>query len=221
MKAPIYNTSGKEVGEVSLPEAVFGAKRNDALVHQVVTAMMGNARTVVAHTKDRGAVRGGGKKPWKQKGTGRARHGSRRSPLWRGGGTTFGPSAERNFEKKVNKKMRAKALAIVLSGKLRSGEVMFVDSLTFAAPKAKDARMALTGLGKAKGFAEIATRRKNAALIALTGRNTAVEKSFRNFGNVEVVEARNLNPVSVLSYRYLVIVDAEEAVKGLAARMKA
>src|SRR3989338_8920163 len=106
MDAKVYNVKGKEVSSIELPESVFGVKKNDSLVRQVVLGMQANARTPVAHTKDRGDVRGGGKKPWKQKGTGRARHGSIRSPLWRGGGTTFGQRKERDYAQKINRKMR-------------------------------------------------------------------------------------------------------------------
>ena len=104
LKTKLYNSEGKESGEVELPESVFGVKLVDDLVHQVVVAQMANARQVLADTKDKGEVRGGGKKPWKQKGTGRARHGSSRSPLWKGGGVTFGPTNDRNFSKMINKK---------------------------------------------------------------------------------------------------------------------
>jgi large subunit ribosomal protein L4 len=220
MKASVYDMKGKEVRSIELPENVFGAKRNDSLMHQVVLAMEGNARTNVAHTKGRGEVRGGGKKPWKQKGTGRARHGSSRSPIWRGGGVTHGPLKEKNYKNTVNKKMRARALAVVLSGKMRDGRILFVDQLSFAAPKTKDAKATLSALSKIKGFSDLAERRRNAALIAVSGRDQNTEKSFSNMGNVELVEARNLNPVSVISYRYLVLANPEEAVKSLSARLK-
>ncbi|TAK58797.1 50S ribosomal protein L4 [Patescibacteria group bacterium] len=220
MKASIYNTSAKEVGEIELPEGIFDAKRNDALVHQVVLAMQANARTPVAHTKGRGEVRGGGKKPWKQKGTGRARHGSIRSPIWRGGGTTHGPVKERDFSQKINKKMRAKAVATVLSEKLRKGKMIFVDSLSFKAPKTKDAKATLGGLAKIEGFAELATRRNNAALILLSKHDVAVVKSFRNMKNVMVDEARNANPVDLLTYRYILVVDPKVSVKTLTERLE-
>ncbi len=220
MKAPVYNTKGKEVGEIELPESVFAVKRNDALVRQVVLAMQANARTPVASTKGRGEVRGGGKKPWKQKGTGRARHGSIRSPIWRGGGTTHGPLKERDYSQKINKKMRAKALAIALSEKMKGGRVLFVDSIGLSSPKTKEARTALEGLSKVKGFDMLANRRNNSALILMGSRTDAVVKSFRNMGNVMIEEARNANPVDVLKYRYIVVLEAEASVKTLAARLK-
>jgi large subunit ribosomal protein L4 len=219
MKATVYNTKGTEAGTIDLPEAVFGAKRNSKLVTQVVLAMQANARPTVANTKGRGEVRGGGKKPWKQKGTGRARHGSIRSPIWRGGGTTHGPLKEKDYSQRINKKMRSKAVAIVLSEKLKDGKVLFVDTLPMKEPKTKDAKAALAGLAKVKGFAELATRRNNAALVLTGSKNDAVLRSFRNMGNVMVEEARNVNPVEILKYRYVVVADADASVKTLASRV--
>lgn len=219
MKASIYSIKGKEVGSIDLPESVFGVKRNSALLHQVVTAMQANARTPVAHTKGRGSVRGGGRKPWAQKGTGQARAGSSRSPIWRGGGVAHGPVKEKSYEQKINRKMRAKALGVALSDKMRAGRVMFVEALDMKTPKTAVARGALTGYGSVKGFDEVGTRRKNAILLAVPTKSEAVSKSFRNMGQVMVEEVRNLNPVDVLAYRYVLFVDPEVSVKTLAARM--
>ena len=220
LSAAVYDAAGKEMRTLTLPESVFGAPLNTALVHQVVTAMEGNARTNVAHTKDRSEVRGGGRKPWKQKGTGRARHGSRRSPIWTGGGVTFGPRNERDFSRRINKKMRARALASVLSQKLKDGEMLFVDSLEFEAPKTAEAKEKLVGLAKVKGFEDLAVRRNNAALIALGTPTENAKKSFNNMGNVLVQESRNLNPVDVLNFRFLVIANPEATIEALEARMK-
>ena len=219
MKAAVYDTKGKEVRSIDLPERVFGSPKRDALVYQVVIAMEANARTRVAHVKGRGEVAGGGKKPWKQKGTGRARHGSIRSPIWRGGGVTHGPSDDRDYSKKVNKKMRAQALAAVLSRKLHDTQVLFADLPAFAEPKTKSAKGLLMGLSGISGFAELATRRRNAVLIAAPA-DARMRKSFSNMGNVHLVEPRNLNPVDVLAYRYLVIADPEATVKTFLERMK-
>src|SRR5882724_8931234 len=140
MESIIYNVQGKETGKITLPESIFGLPWNADLVHQVVVAMQANARQNVAHTKDRGEVRGGGKKPWQQKGTGRARHGSSRSPIWKGGGVTHGPRNDKIYARKINRAARQKALLVVLSRKYRDGELTFVDSLSFDTPKAKMAK---------------------------------------------------------------------------------
>src|SRR3989344_5293646 len=118
MEAKIYDNQGKESGTLVLPEKVFGFPRNEELVRQVYLSEKANARKVLAHTKDRSEVSGGGKKPWQQKGTGRARHGSSRSPIWVGGVISHGPLAEKNYKRKISKKMRAQALFSVLSKKM-------------------------------------------------------------------------------------------------------
>lgn len=220
MEAKIYNIKGSPVGEVKLPEAVFGVAFKSDVVHQVVMAIRENQRPAVAHTKDRGEVRGGGRKPWQQKGTGRARHGSSRSPIWVGGGVAHGPRSDKRYWHKVNRSMKAKALAMVLSKKMKDGETLFVDALAFAAPKAKEAKAALMGLGKIKGYEGVATKKRNATLIAVPARTPALVKSFQNFRNVAVEEVRNLNPLDLLTYRHLVVVDPEKSVEMLASRMK-
>ncbi len=209
---------GKETGKVLLPEHVFGVAWNADLVQQVVTAMQANARNPIAHTKDRGEVSGTGKKPWKQKGTGSARHGSRRSPIWRTGGVAHGPRNERTYDQKINKKMRAKALYCVLSKKLKAGHILFVDTLSFTTPKTKEAKEAIGALAKVDGYTTLATKRVNAALIATTDRNDATVKSLRNFGSIMLEEVRNLNPVDVLKYKYLVLVGGETAVAEIEKR---
>ena len=207
METKLYNIQGKEAGKVSVPESIFGLPWNADLVHQVVTAMQSNARPNVAHTKDRGEVRGGGKKPWQQKGTGRARHGSSRSPIWKGGGVTHGPRNEKNYSRKINRAARQKALLVTLSRKFKDGQIIFVDSLNFETPKTKVAKDFLSALKL--------THKRNAALIAIPGKHAAVQKSFNNFGNIEVEEVRNLNPVQVLGKKMLVIVDPKAAVETL------
>lgn len=219
MTRDIYTAKGAKAGSITLPEAVFGLSWNSPLMHQVVTAMQANARTSVAHTKGRGEVSGGGKKPWRQKGTGRARHGSSRSPIWKGGGVTHGPLNEKDYSQKINKKMRTKALAVALSQKLRDGGVLFVDSLALSAPSAKDAKAVMGSLGTIAGFEELASRRNNAALLALSALDANAKKSFGNFGNVEVDEVRNLNPADVLKYKFLVIVNPKESIETLTSRI--
>ena len=217
MESKLYNIKGENIGNFDAPEKVFGLPWNADLVHQVVLAMQANARPNVAHTKDRGEVRGGGKKPWQQKGTGRARHGSSRSPIWKGGGVTHGPRKDKIYAQKINRTMAAKALLTVLSRKYKDGEVIFVDSIEMQAPKTAQGKAVLAALGKNfSGF----SKRKNAALIALPSRNVATIKSFSNFGNISVEEARNLNPLSVLSAKYLVITSPKDVVEMLGKKTK-
>ncbi len=204
---------------MELPDAIFNQPWNADLVYDVVQVMRGNARAGTAHTKNRGEVRGGGKKPWKQKGTGRARHGSRRSPIWKGGGVAFGPRAEKDYSRKLNRNIRAKALAVVLSQKLRDGEVIFLDTLAFPEPKAKQAKDALIALSGIKGMETLATKRANAALLVIPGRNESTEKSFRNFGNVVLGQAKDINPVEILSHKYVIVADAEAVIDVLATRV--
>jgi len=218
LEATVYNLSGASAGTITLPENLFGAKWNADLVHQVVTGMQANARPVTAHTKFRGEVRGGGKKPWKQKGTGRARHGSSRSPIWRGGGVTFGPRAEKDYSVKLNKKMRVAALRSVLSRKWADGEVVFVEGLTFTTPKTKDAKAALVAVAKGSGVAALATRRNNAAIIAFPTRDLPTAKSFRNIPGFISEEVRNLNPVALMTKKFLVVVDPKASLEILAKR---
>jgi large subunit ribosomal protein L4 len=219
MNAKVYSKDGKETGSVTLSEAVFSAAFNADLVHEVVTGMQANARGISsAHTKGRGEVRGGGKKPWKQKGTGRARHGSTRSPIWVGGGVAHGPINAKDYSVKINKKVRAKALAAVLSKKFADQEVIFIDSLSMNEPKAKDAKATIVAIAKGSGNDALATKRKNAALVVLANRNLATEKSFRNFGNYEVVMAKDVNPVNLLTYKYVVIADAQASIEALEKR---
>jgi len=217
---PIFSMEGKKVGSVALPESIFGVQWRSDLVHQVTTAVQANARQNRAHTKDRAEVAGGGRKPWKQKGTGQARHGSIRSPLWRHGGVTFGPRSERNYSEKINRKMRIGALLSVLSRKAKDGEIIFVDQFAFATPKTSAARLALANIAKGAAAAPLATKKRNSALLALSAYNANAVKSFRNFGNVMTEEVRNLNPVDVLSHKYLVIENPEAAFTLLIARAK-
>lgn len=220
LEATVYSAAGASAGTIALPVELFGAKWNADLVHQVVVGMQANARPTVAHTKFRGEVSGGGKKPWKQKGTGRARHGSNRSPIWRGGGVTHGPRAEKVYAVKINRKMRAAALASVLSRKFADGEVIFVESLAWSAPKTKDAKQALAAIAKGAGQDALATRRRNAAVIALPAKDTNAEKSFRNIVGLMSEEVRNLNPVDLMNRKYLVVIDPKTSLEVLAGRLK-
>lgn len=218
-EAMVYGMNGAPIGAMALPPELFGAKWNADLVHQVVVGMQANARPTVAHTKFRGEVSGGGKKPWKQKGTGRARHGSTRSPIWRHGGITHGPRSDRDYSVKINRKMRAAALVALLSRKHRDGELILVDSLSFATPKTKDAMIALHAVAKGSGISELVTKRKNAGVVALSRKDVTVEKSLRNVGSLIVEEVRNLNPVDLVTKKYIVIENPKESFAILASRL--
>lgn len=217
METKVYNQKGKEDGKLSLPESVFALAWNADLVHEVVTSLTSAKRTNVAHTKDRSEVSGTGKKPWQQKGTGRARHGSRRSPIWVGGGIAHGPRNDKNYDRKVNKKVKAKALATVLSAKFRDGEIIFLDSLVFDIPKTTVAKEVLSNLKNA-GFTHI-SKKKNAATLALATKNVNAQKSFANIGSLSLSQIKDLSILDILSSKYLVIENASEAIKILEQRV--
>ena len=220
MKSTVYNNKGIEAGTIDLPEAIFGLKWNADLVHQVMTGMESNKRAGTADTKTRGEVRGGGKKPWKQKGTGQARHGSIRSPIWKGGGVTHGPLAEKNYKKKINKKMKMKALFTVLSDKAREGKILFVESADMKEIKTKNAAAMITAFSKIKGFEKLAYK-KPAAFVTLTTLDEKVSKSIRNLPQISFGLTKDLNIVDVLSRKYLIMLDPKETVALLEKKMSA
>lgn len=219
MKANIYKQDGQTTGTMDLPENIFGLPWNADLVHQVVTAMQANLRTNRAQARNRGEVSGGGKKPWQQKGTGRARHGSSRSPLWKGGGVTHGPTAERSYFQKINKKMKAKALMHILSQKWRDGEVLLVDKISLPTMKTKVAAETLRSLAGIKGFAELNYQKGHRALLTLPERSAGVTRSFRNLATTAVCLAEELNPLNTLTYRFVVLTEPEKAISILAKRL--
>jgi len=188
MKASVYNTKNQVVGEVDLPDQVFDVKWNPDLVHQAIVAIMSNRRRPVAHTKDRSEVRGGGKKPYKQKHTGRARHGSIRSPIWVGGGVTFGPRNDRDFSKKINKKMARLALHSVLSKKLSDGELRVIDSLEISQAKTKELK-----------WVPIST------LLVPATENKFIYRASSNLPKVKSLDPRSLNVEDITKYRNILI----------------
>ncbi len=202
MEFPVYNKDGKEVGKASLPDAVFGLKWNSDLVYQVVTAEAANQRQGTAHAKGRSEVRGGGKKPWKQKGTGRARHGSIRSPIWKGGGVTHGPLAEKNYAKKINRKMAKKALFTVLSQKARENEILVLDELTFPEAKTKRAAEIFSNFAKDSRGKIL---KGNGVLVLTAGKDDAAYRAIRNLPYASALEVRNINARTVLQYTYIFI----------------
>ncbi len=194
MEIKVYNQEGKEVSEISLNEAIFELPWNADLIHQVVRTNFANQRQVLASVKDRSEVRGGGRKPWRQKGTGRARHGSIRSPLWKGGGVTFGPEGERNFKLKINKKMAKKATLIILSAKARDNEVLILEDLKLPRPKTKEMAKVMLNFPKVKS-----------ALFALSGTYEDIKMAAKNLPNLKITNINNLNILDILKYQYLIL----------------
>ena len=190
MESPMYTAEGKEKGNIQLPESVFNVPWNGPLMHQVVTSMQDNARTPVAHVKTRGEVRGGGKKPWRQKGTGRARAGSSRSPLWRGGGVTFGPTKDRNFSKKMNVKMKRKAICMVLSDKVHHNEFLILDSIDFKNGKTKPAVAVLKTLEK--NVLQPDAKAARSMLIITDSKNELAQRALRNVVAVSFIPIQNI-----------------------------
>ncbi len=205
VKVKVYNLEGKEIEAINLDSAVFGVEDiNPALVHQVVEAQRANSRQVLAHAKGRSEVRGGGKKPWNQKGTGRARHGSSRSPIWSGGGVTFGPTKERNFSKKINSQMKKKALFMCLTDKVNENEFIVVDDLKFDKIKTKELNIILK---------KSPVKKAKSVLLVLKAKDDNITKSARNIENVKTILADSMNVYDILKYENILI--DKEAVKKL------
>ncbi|MEK7139579.1 MAG: 50S ribosomal protein L4 [Patescibacteria group bacterium] len=195
MKLPVYNLAGQQIEEIELDASIFDVPAKTSVLHQVVVAHDHNARQVLAHTKVKSEVRGGGKKPWKQKGTGRARAGSTRSPLWRGGGVTFGPRKERNFAVKVNKKMKNLALRMVLSDKARDQAIIVVDKLELPELKTKHLAALLAKLPV----------KSSKAVLALAKGDQAMTVAAKNLPKVFACGAASLNVVDLLKHQYLLV----------------
>lgn len=202
MRVSVYNQEGEKVGTAMLPKEIFDVKMNPDLVHQAYVAQISSSRQVSASTKTRAERRGGGRKPWRQKGTGRARAGSIRSPIWRKGGVTFGPRKDKVYRKKINKKARRKALFMVLSSKVKDKELILVDKLRLAKTKTKEMIRVLNNLLKGS---------KETLLVATAGKNEAVVRANRNIPSTKTIRADSLNVVDLLSYKYLLM--PKEAVK--------
>ena len=213
MKIKVYNQTAEFVHDIELSDKIFGVKSNAELLHQAVVTQMANERQVLADTKDRSEVRGGGKKPWKQKGTGRARVGSSRSPIWKGGGVTFGPTSDRNFSKKINKKMKQKAMFMALSDKLTNGTLVVLDDLKMEEFKTKKFNEILTAIESKI----LNTDRRNVLVINDT-KDDKVKYSARNLKGAEIINLENINIVELLKYKNLLL--TESAVKTLEERYK-
>jgi len=231
----IYNQKAEAVGEMKLSDKVFAVKASQALVHQAMVTQMANQRQVLAHTKDRSEVRGGGKKPWRQKGTGRARAGSIRSPIWKGGGVTFGPTKDRNFSKKINKKMRQKAMLMVLSDRVINNNLVILDKLEMEEYKTKKFDEMLKNLeskvlkivkkGDKAKKAEDGEKgkpapksppppirragkrglQKRSILVINDKKDSKVKYSGRNLAGVEIINLNNINILDLLKYENIIL----------------
>ena len=190
-----YNQKGEKMKQTRLSEEIFNVKINFDLVHQVVVSQMANRRQRLAHTKDRSEVRGGGKKPWAQKGTGRARVGSIRSPIWKGGGVTFGPRKEKVFKKRIPKKMKRKALKMVLSEKAKNKFLILLNELKIET-------------GKTREIFEILKRipcKEGSVLVALPKYDKKIILAARNIPSIETIQAKDINTLDLLSFKYLLM----------------
>lgn len=191
----LYTMDGATNGTLTLPNALFAVKPKVGVIHQAIVAQEANARIAIAHTKDRSDVRGGGKKPWKQKGTGRARHGSNRSPIWVGGGVTFGPRNDRNFTLKINKAQKRTALAMVLTDKVLNGALVAVDTFVFPEGKTKLASAMRKALPGADG----------SALLVLAPGEETLARAARNLVDTTTIRAGSLNVRDVAKFRTLIV----------------
>lgn len=203
VQLPVYNIEGEIVDQVELADSVFGVEPRATLMHQAVVAQLANARQGTASTKRRGEVRGGGRKPWRQKGTGRARQGSRRAPHWRGGGITFGPKP-RDYRQRLNHKARRLAIRCALSAKVRDGRLLLLNELHFEEPKTK-AMVQILDLFAIKS-----------GLVVLAEKDENVIKSARNIPKIDTLPVNNLSIVDLLRHEHLIMpLEAVRIVEGL------
>jgi len=193
MQATLRNMQGQEAGTVELPDEIFNIEPNQVVMHQALVRQLANKRLGAHKTKTRGLVRGGGRKPWRQKGTGRARQGTIRAPQWRGGGTVFGPSP-RSYAQRMPRKMRRLALCSALSAKVAAGQLVVLDELTMATPRTKDMATMLDALGVERH-----------ALVLLPEANDTVELSARNLPYVRTLRTNYLNVRDLLGYETLIM----------------
>jgi len=199
MEVNTYNQKGEKIGKFSLPKDFFDKKINHDLIHQVIYVERANQRRPWGHVKDRSEVRGGGKKPWRQKGTGRARHGSSRSPIWKGGGVTFGPNKERNLHKDINKKMRRLAVAEILKDRLMKESVIILkDGFSVDKPKTKIL---------SENIKKILPKEKPSSCLIITkGVDKNLTLAVRNIKNVSLADVRNINASTLIGPKKVIIV---------------
>jgi large subunit ribosomal protein L4 len=202
LKIKVYNQAAEPVKDLELSANIFNVEASHELLHQAMVAQMANCRQVLAHTKDRSEVSGGGKKPWKQKGTGRARAGSSRSPIWIGGGVTFGPTKDRNFKKKINQKMKQKAMFMVLSDRVKNNAMIVVDSLELAEFKTKKFNEILSAIEK-----KILNNDRRDVLIINDAKDDKVKYSGRNLTGTKIINLENVNLIDLLNYKNLLLTE--------------
>lgn len=194
MRVPVVNMAGETVDEIELNDSVFGIEPSTAVMHQALVRQLANARLGTAKTKERGEVAGGGRKPWRQKGTGRARQGSTRAPNWKGGGVVFGPRP-RSYAQKMNRKMRRLALRSALSVKAAGDQIIVLDQLSMEAPRTREMRTVLANLNIGE----------SSALFLLPAHNENVELSARNLEQIKMLNAQMLSIRDLLRYDYIVM----------------
>ncbi|MDD3824842.1 MAG: 50S ribosomal protein L4 [Anaerolineae bacterium] len=204
MQVPVYNIQGEQVSEIELRDDIFAAPINEAIMHQALVRQLANARQGTHKVKTRGEVRGGGRKPWRQKGTGRARQGTIRAPHWRGGGVVFGPTP-RSYEQKMPRKMRRQALRSALSAKASESQLRVLDAFQMDAPRTKEMISILKGLGM-----------DSSVLILLPQSDDVILRSVRNLPKVRTLVAQYLNVRDLLKYDYILMPLASlEVIEGI------
>ena len=220
MKTKVYNQSGKEIKEIELPEKIFGLPMNGDLVSQVLYIQRSNRRAGTAHTKDRGEVEGSNQKPWKQKGTGRARHGSKRSPIWRHGGVTHGPRNEKSYKKERPKTIRNQALFTLLSAKLRDGKILFIEDLKISNPKTKEAVEIMKNIATIPSFENLTFKKKGNVYMTFPKLEVNEKRSFRNLPYILAHNMDDLNTSDLADARYIVITNPEATIEYLNNKLK-
>ena len=215
IKLNVYNQAAAKAGTVELSEKVFGLKLNESLVHQAMVTQMSNERQVLAHTKGRSEVRGGGRKPWRQKGTGRARVGSSRSPLWIGGGVTFGPTKDRNFKKKINRKMKQQAICMVLADRAANNSLVVPDKFDISEYKTKTVNAIFKNIDEKVLSKQNDKKSKRSILVVNDDKGEPFKYSVRNLAGIKNINLENVNIIDLLNHQNLVV--TENVVKKLEA----